>query len=171
MRRRIRRGAAGSASKLKKGDTFVIADETQPLSGLDPIMAQAHDAKRMVAQFYEGLLQLAPDGKTVEPALAEQWKRTSPTEYEFTLRKGVKFHDGSELTAEDVQFSLKRIVDPKQNSPYKSLYRIADVEVKGDSQVVVKLTQPQTSFPASSPSPGAGASSIRSGSPPSRWTS
>ncbi|MFG1677912.1 ABC transporter substrate-binding protein [Micromonospora sp. NPDC049282] len=140
-------GAAGSASKLKKGDTFVIADETQPLSGLDPIMAQAHDAKRMVAQFYEGLLQLAPDGKTVEPALAEQWKRTSPTEYEFTLRKGVKFHDGSELTAEDVQFSLKRIVDPKQNSPYKSLYRIADVEVKGDSQVVVKLTQPQTSLP------------------------
>ncbi|MFG1951851.1 ABC transporter substrate-binding protein [Micromonospora sp. NPDC048830] len=140
-------GGPAASTKLNKGDTFVIADETQPLSGIDPVMAQAHDAKRMVAQFYEGLLQLAPDGKTVEPALAEQWKRTSPTEYEFTLRKGVKFHDGSELTPEDVAFSLKRVVDPKQNSPYRSLYRIADVEVAGDSRVVVKLTAPQTSLP------------------------
>jgi peptide/nickel transport system substrate-binding protein len=140
---------AGTAAdgKLKKGDTLVIADETQPLSGLDPIMAQAHDAKRMVAQFYEGLLQLAPDGKTIEPALAKEWKQVSPTRYEFALRDGVKFHDGSPLTAEDVEFSLERIVDPKQNSPYKSLYRISDVVVKDASHVVINLRAPQTSLP------------------------
>jgi peptide/nickel transport system substrate-binding protein len=109
-------------------------------------MAQAHDAKRMVAQFYEGLLQLAPDGKTVEPALAEEWKQVSPTEYEFTLREGLTFHDGSELTVDDVEFSLERILDPEQGSPYRSLYRIDDVEVKGDNQVVIHLTQPQTSL-------------------------
>ena len=45
----------------------------------------------------------------VEPSLAESWKAIDATTWEFKLRKGVKFHDGSEFTAEDVKFSLERI--------------------------------------------------------------
>jgi peptide/nickel transport system substrate-binding protein len=139
-------GDGAPKANLSKDDTLVVADETQPLSGLDPIMAQAHDAKRFVAQFYEGLLQLGPDGRSLEPALATEWKQKSDTEYEFQLREGVTFHDGSELTAEDVKYSLERILDPEQNSPYRSLYRIDDITVGDDHLVTISLSAPQTSL-------------------------
>ncbi|WP_235735358.1 ABC transporter substrate-binding protein [Nocardioides alcanivorans] len=145
-------GACGSGSKTASdeydsGDTLVIADETQPLSGLDPIMAQAHDAKRVVSQLYEGLLRLGEDGRTVEPALASDWEMKSPTVYEFQLREGVTFHDGSELTAADVVFSLERVIDPDQNSPYRSLYRIKSVTAPAEDRVVIELSRPQASLP------------------------
>lgn len=140
-------GSPAAAGGYEAGTNLVIADETQPLSGLDPIMAQAHDAKRVVSQFYEGLLRLGTDGRTIEPALASDWEQKSPTEYEFQLREGVTFHDGSELTADDVVFSLERIIDPDQNSPYRSLYRIESVTAPADDRVVIELSRPQASLP------------------------
>jgi peptide/nickel transport system substrate-binding protein len=129
-----------------RGGTLTVGDESQPLSGLDPILAQAFDAKRMAAQFYEGLLSLGPDGSTLKPALATSWKQKSPTTYEFTLRRDVTFHDGRPLKASDVVFSLKRVVDPAVHSPYRSLYKLKDVTAPSDDKVVVGLAEPQSSL-------------------------
>ena len=60
----------------------------------------------------ESLLRIAPDGR-LQPNLAQSWERVNATTYRYHLRKGVRFHDGTPLTAEDVAFSLSRIQDPK----------------------------------------------------------
>jgi peptide/nickel transport system substrate-binding protein len=138
--------SAEGGGEPQSGGTLVIGEDSQPLSGFDPIMAQAFNAKRMVSQFYEGLLSLAEDGKTIEPGLATEWEQTSPLTYEFTLRDGVKFHDGSDLTAEDVVFSLERIVDPEQHSPYASLYNFQSVQATAENQVTIQLSTPQASL-------------------------
>ena len=49
------------------------------------------------------------DGLEIEPRLAESWKAVDDTTWEFKLRSGVKFHDGSDFTAEDVKFSIERM--------------------------------------------------------------
>jgi peptide/nickel transport system substrate-binding protein len=49
------------------------------------------------------------DGLELEPRLAESWRAINDTTWEFKLRRGVKFHDGSDLTAQDVKFSIERI--------------------------------------------------------------
>jgi peptide/nickel transport system substrate-binding protein len=58
---------------------------------------------------YEGLTRLDPDLR-LEPALSTSWKLVGPTTWRFELRQGVRFHDGSLLTAEDVAFSLGRAI-------------------------------------------------------------
>lgn len=69
-------------------------------------------------QLYDGLVRLDKNLNIV-PSLAEYWK-ISPDgkKYTFYLRKGIKFHHGKELSAEDVKFSLERLVNKQTNSPY-----------------------------------------------------
>ena len=69
-------------------------------------------------QIYDGLVRLDKN-LSIVPSLAEYWEISSDgKKYTFYLRKGVKFHQGRELSAEDVKFSLERLLDKKTNSPY-----------------------------------------------------
>ena len=86
---------------------------------------------------YEALVRWDEHMK-VEPALATGWKRV-PGGFLFEIRKGVKFHEGETLTADDVVFSLQRALSPK--SQFKSATTgITGVEKKGDYSVFVKTT-------------------------------
>jgi peptide/nickel transport system substrate-binding protein len=79
---------------------------------LDP-HSQNHATTHSILQHtYEGLTRYT---KTfgVEPCLAVSWKQISDTQWRFNLRKGVKFHDGSPFTADDVVFSFGRIKQPQ----------------------------------------------------------
>src|SRR5437870_13225668 len=68
-----------------------------------------------------------------EPSLATSWKPINDTTWEFKLRKGVKFHNGDPLTAEDVKFSIERVTEPgkeKKKSPqYGNVRAIKDVRI------------------------------------------
>lgn len=69
-------------------------------------------------QIYDGLVKLDKNFNIV-PSLAEYWEISSDGKrYKFILRKRTKFHHGQELSAEDVKFSLERLLDKKTDSPY-----------------------------------------------------
>ena len=79
---------------------------------LDPHSQNHATTSSLLQHAYEGLTRYAKDYQ-IEPALATSWQQISPTQLRFTLRKGVKFHDGSPFSADDVVFSYGRILQPQ----------------------------------------------------------
>jgi peptide/nickel transport system substrate-binding protein len=75
---------------------------------LDPHSQNHATTNAILMHAYEGLTRYGAKYE-VEPALATKWTYISPTQVRFDLRKGVKFHDGSPFTADDVVFSFGRI--------------------------------------------------------------
>ena len=79
----------------------------------------------------------------LEPLLATEWKPPDTTTIEFTLRPGVKFHDGSAFTADDVVYTLNLVSDPMSKVSTPANYNwIEKAEKTGDLSVRVKLKRP-----------------------------
>lgn len=74
----------------------------------------------------------------VEPALAEDWNQIDETTWEFSLKEGVTFHDGSEFNAEAVKTNLDRILDPAVASPRANIFEMID-EVNVLDEYSVKI--------------------------------
>jgi peptide/nickel transport system substrate-binding protein len=81
---------------------------------LDPHSQNHSTTSAILQHVYESLTRYTKDFK-IEGALATEWKQISPTQVRFTLRKGVKFQDGSPMTADDVVFSFGRITSKHSN--------------------------------------------------------
>ena len=86
------------------------------------------------------------------PGIATSWKAIDPTTWEFKLRKGVKFHDGSELTAEDVAFSIDRAAE-LTNSPGPVLRLHEGDRRQGDRRPVHDPLQDGGAVPAGAERP------------------
>lgn len=79
----------------------------------------------------------------VVPDLAESFAAKDGTTLEFKLRKGVKFHDGSEMTADDVKFTIERLLDEKFASPNKGkVSEVKEVRIVDPHTVMIVTTQP-----------------------------
>jgi peptide/nickel transport system substrate-binding protein len=98
------------------GADLVVAEATALPATLDPFKVYGTQAQSFFRLIFEPLFDRDPDGKVRTPLL-ERWGPIDPLTWEFHLRPGVRFHDGGELTAADVVFSLGRILDPTVNSP------------------------------------------------------
>ena len=107
---------------------------------LDP-HSQNHATTHSILQHvYEGLTRYNKKYE-VEPCLAVSWKELSPTHWRFNLRKGVKFHDGSPFSADDVVFSYNRIKEP-QGTNQVYVTGITDVKKVDDYTVDFMLAGP-----------------------------
>ena len=113
-----------------------------------------------VAPFYNTLLRVDPNdkgGTKPMPSLATSWTVSDDGKvYSFTLRKGVKFHDGSEMTAEDVKASYDKIIFPPSGmgSSRKGQYSMVEkIETPDKYEVRFRLKEPSASFLLSIASP------------------
>jgi len=151
--------AALAAALLCGGSTYALAVERggdltfgryADSLLLDPVWNDANVDIWIFTNLYDTLIRSTPDGKDLEPGLATEWAVSDDgTEVTLTLREGVKFADGSDMTAEDVKWSLDRARNP-ENGIWNGLIGSIDVvEIADPQTIVLKLKNPDpTIIPA-----------------------
>src|ERR1041385_479938 len=154
-------GACSSASSTNRR-TLIDSRDTYDPRSLDPAMSTDVPTGRAVGYLFDGLTTFDASAN-VKPGLATRWD-VSPDgkRYVFHLRSGVRFHDGTPLTARQVAASWKRVLDPKTKAGGADpLYPIlgarefskgaatdvAGLQVRDDSTLSVTLAEPLAVFP------------------------
>lgn len=129
------------------GGTLDVGMLVEP-PALDPFH-QAADARiRVTVLMYQGLFYEAEDGEA-KPLLAESYEVSEDgLQYTFRLREGVKFHNGDEMTADDVAYSYNYIRDPENGSPGARDFAIIEaVEAVDPLTVQMTLSEPNAALP------------------------
>ena len=133
----------------KKGGTgrFGI---TVPASDVDPVTMFNTGAIMTTQVSGEYLCFPDPEYK-LDPRLATSWNASDPKTWEFKIRQGVKWHDGSDLTVDDVVATFDRLTDPKGNSAalsaYTGILSKGNIEKKDEETVVFHLDRGFVDFP------------------------
>ncbi len=138
-------GCGQQASVGEKGVTMNVALGADIIR-LDPAYAYDNETSVVINQITEPLLTHNQDN-SLKNCLAESWEAKDPTTYVYTLRKDVKFSDGSPLTADDVVYSLQRHMNPDVASYMNWMFANVDsIQATGDLEVTVKLKQPDATW-------------------------
>ncbi|MEM9576997.1 MAG: ABC transporter substrate-binding protein [Pseudomonadota bacterium] len=135
--------SAIAATAAQAQSDITVALQLEP-PHLDPTSAAAGAIDSVLySNVFEGLTRFMADGSVV-PGLAESWEISDDgLTYTFTLREGVTFHDGTSMDAEDVKFSLDRILAEDSANAQKALYSaISNVEVVDPATVRLTLSEP-----------------------------
>ncbi len=126
-------------------DTFTILIEF-PIDTLDPRYAISAYSIKTCRLIYNSLVKV-DNNLTIKNDLAENIYFISPTDIYVKIKNGIKFHNGEELTSEDVKYTYDSIRDPDRHSPYFGLYnRIKDIEIIDRYSLVFHLTSPHSPF-------------------------
>ena len=141
-----------TSGPVKRGGTLRLAiTDAVSSEKLDPALSFAGNDIIYLGLIFESLTTTDTQWN-LKPALATAWKANDEaTEWTFTLRPGVKFHDGSPFTSKDVVFSLKRMLDKDLGSPmYGRLHpSLASdgISAPNDMTVVLRLKRPDSLIP------------------------
>ena len=148
----------------KPGGTITITYKDD-VATLDPAIGYDWQNWSMIKSLFDGLMDYTPGTTELRPGLAESYE-ISPDGlvYTFKLRGGVKFHNGREMTAEDVKYSLDRVTNPETQSPGAGFFgAIAGFDTAGEGglsgveaidplTVKITLSRPDATFLHSGPS-------------------
>ncbi|WP_132058838.1 ABC transporter substrate-binding protein [Halorussus amylolyticus] len=138
---------SGDDSSGGQGGTF-IGTTAEDAPTLDPRMNELAWVNDFLHYVFDTLYVMSPDGSEFQPHLAsDQPQQEDETTYVIPLEEGVTFHDGSELTAEDVAYSINWILDSDNASPNRAnLDFIDEVEASGDYEATFHLNNPFALF-------------------------
>lgn len=124
--------------------TLTVA-RTGDIDQLDPARATAFQTVQTLSLVYDTLITTDDTGN-LKPALAQIWQAAGNT-VTFTLRSGVKFHDGTDFSSADVKATLERGLDQKTSSVVRSYLKvIKSVDAPDAHTVVLNLQHPDTSL-------------------------
>ena len=129
---------AGRAQAPKAQWVVAIGEEGE---SLDPPTSMLFTSEIYQQHLFDCLLGIEGEEFKPVPLLAEKWETINPTTWRFHLRKGVKFHDGKPLTAEDVKYSFEQYADPKNR---RSVFArgISKIEIRNASTVDLITSEP-----------------------------
>ncbi|MBQ0709928.1 MULTISPECIES: ABC transporter substrate-binding protein [unclassified Ochrobactrum] len=105
------------AAEIKQGGSMIVTYKDD-VSTLDPAIGYDWQNWSMIKSLFDGLIDYEPGTTNLRKEIAEDYTISDDGKtFTFKLRKGVKFHNGRELTADDVKYSIERVVNPKTQSP------------------------------------------------------
>ncbi len=141
--------ALSACSSDKAGDSLskLIVGIPQDIDGLDPHNSTGAGTREVFYNIFEGLVKADENGN-LNPAVASEYTISDDkTVYAFTLRDGIKFHDGSKVTVEDIKYSLERNMGVDGSEPLIRAYsKIDRVDIIDDSHVEVVLKEADSDF-------------------------
>jgi oligopeptide transport system substrate-binding protein len=149
------------AADIKNGGTLTVTYMNE-MASLDPAIGYEPASWNLIRAVFDGLMGFETGTTNVVPFLAESFK-VSPDglTYTFTLRADAKFHSGRAVKADDVVYSLDRVVNPATKSPGQEFFasilgfkdradgksdKLEGVRATGDRSVEIKLSHPDASF-------------------------
>src|SRR5690606_12374331 len=141
--------ACGAFATAQQGGRAVVSFQVD-VSTLDPAIGYDWQNWSIIKSIFDGLMDYEPGTTNLEPHLAESYTVSEDGRtYTFTLRQGVKFHNGRELVAEDVKYSLEPVLDPATQSPGQGLHlRIeggqAFIDGQADEVVGIRVVDDRT---------------------------
>ncbi len=127
-----------------KGGSVVFLREGDADNGTyDPVLSDDNDVIWVLFSVYETLVKANPEGSGIDPGLAESWEITEDAmTATFNLRPGVKFSDGTDMTTDDVIFSLERARDTETSPWAFSLAQAQEITAPDDATIVINLSEP-----------------------------
>lgn len=136
-------GKSGNSSQIIVGIPQDLEDS------LDPHKSVAAGTKEVLFNVFEGLLKPDSDGNII-PAVAAKYDVSEDGKtYTFTLREGVKFHNGNPVTAEDVKYSIEKSAGMTGEEPLIAAFSLIDsVNIVSEQIVEIVLSQSDSDFPA-----------------------
>ena len=135
-------GCNNDSNKKETKDTIVIAQGADAKT-LDPHASNDSPSTKIRMQIFDPLLKLDGDANP-QPCLAESWDRENDTSIIFHIRKGVKFHNGDEMKASDVKFSIDRALASPEF--HEVLDGITKVEVLDDYTIRLTTEKPMAAI-------------------------
>jgi ABC-type transport system substrate-binding protein len=151
-------GDGALATTAPKSGGVLIYGRGGDSVSLDPGKETDGESLNVCDNIFETLVRFKPGSTEIEPALAESWEvKNGGKEYIFKLRSGVKFHDGTDMNADAVVFSMLRQHDPKHEAySYAKSWDywgdmgfsklITSIEAVGQDRVKIVLTHPEAPF-------------------------
>src|SRR5436305_5692225 len=135
-------GVAQNAQAQKSADNLRIVFR-DALTNIAPYYNQLRVGIVLHHMAWDGLVYRDPDTFKVVPLLATEWKQVDPLTLDFTLRQGVKFHDGSAFTADDAVYTINLVSSPDSKVSTPSNFSWIDhAEKTGDYAIRVKFKKP-----------------------------
>ncbi len=133
--------ASTAAGTPKTGGTVRVGLDND-LVNLDPHLSTSRVDRVVFYNVFESLVAI-DEKLNIKPLLAESWETPDERTYVFKLRKGVKFHDGTDFNAAAVKFNIDRIFDPKFANPRKAeIANVKAAEVVDNYTVKLLLSEP-----------------------------